>query len=95
MTAQTDPRMPGGRYFSAYWAHEYTVDAMFTTIDPFTDDRGGFRWLRGTTFYYVTWVPSEDATHPRQSQQWRGEGYRKGRHCTSWDRRDEIVSQPA
>jgi hypothetical protein len=88
--------MPGGRYFSAYWAHEYTVDSMFTTIDPARGADGSFvRWNRGTTFFDVTWIPSEDAVHPRQSSQWRGDGYHATRHCTSWDRRDEIVSQPA
>jgi hypothetical protein len=85
----------GGRYFSGYWAHEYTVDVMFTTVDPFTDERGRFRWLRGTAWFEVTWIPSEDALHPRVSGQWRGAGYERGRHCTPWDRRDEIVSQPA
>jgi hypothetical protein len=95
MAVQVDPRVVGGRYFSGYWAHEYTVDVMFTTVDPFTDERGGFRWLRGTTWFWVTWIPSEDAVHPRVSGQWRGEGYHSGQHCTAWDRRDEVVCQPA
>lgn len=80
--AETDPRKVGGRYFSAYWAHEYTVDAI--------DETSGVKW------FTVTWIPTEDATHPRQSEQWRGEGYRTGRHCTAWDgRRDQIVAEPA
>src|SRR5690349_20848454 len=87
------PQQPGGRYFCGYWHHEYTVDAMRTTVH-LSDD--GSRWIPGATWYDVTWIPSEDAIHPRASAQWRGEGYRKGTHCTSWDaRRDEIVSQPA
>ena len=80
MTIKTDPRQVGGRYFSAYWAHEYRVDAI---------DIAG-----GTTWYTVTWIPTEDATHPRASQQWTGDGYHQTRHCTPWDRRDQIVSRP-
>jgi hypothetical protein len=80
--AQADPRKVGGRYFCGYWRHEYMVDAI--------DDIDGVRWVT------VTWIPSEDAVHPMASDQWRGDGYRKGRHCTMWDRRnDVIVSEPA
>ena len=80
--AQTDPRKVGGRYFGAYWAHEYRVDAI--------DESNGARW------FTVTWIPTEDATHPRASEQWIGDGYHQTRHCTPWDaRRDEIVSEPA
>jgi len=80
--AETDPRKPGGRYFCGYWQQEYTVTA--------TEVIHGVLWLD------VTWIPSEDARHPRASAQWRGDGYRKTRHCTAWDaRRDEIISQPA
>lgn len=87
------PQEPGGRYFCGYWAHEYTVDAMWTLVYRAGDDT---RWIPGPTWYAVTWVPSEDATHPRQSPQWRGEGYRRGTHCTNWDaQRDEIVAHPA
>ena len=94
-TPEHGPQQPGGRYFCAYWQHEYTVDAMYTTVHPMRDDaNGAFRWIPGSTWYNVTWIPSEDAIHPRASAQWRGDGYRKGSHCTSWDaRRDEIISQ--
>lgn len=92
-----DPRQPGGRYFSGYWRHEYTVDVMFCTVYPSRDDAtGAFRWVPGVTWYGITWIPSELAMHPRASAQWRGEGHRSGRHCTMWDaHRDEVVSQPA
>ena len=86
-----DPRVPGGRYFCGYWHHEYRVDAMFTTVYRAEDDS---RWIPGTTFFDVTWIPTEDATHPRASDQWRGDGYHQTRHCTSWDKRDEIITQP-
>ena len=77
--AQTDPRKVGGRYFNAYWSQEYRVDGI--------EDRNGVRW------FTVTWIPAEDSSHPRVSQQWAGEGYRVTTHCTPWDaRRDEIVS---
>ena len=80
--AQTDPRKVGGRYFCGYWRHEYRVDAISTRD-------GAVLW------FDVTWIPTEDATHPRASAQWRGDGYHKTRHCTTWDaRRDEIVSEP-
>ena len=80
--AQTDPRKVGGVYFCNYWRHEYRVDAI--------DNRNGVLW------FTVTWIPTEDATHPRQLEQWRGDGYHQTRHCTAWNARsDEIVSQPA
>jgi len=79
--AQADPREVGGRYFCNYWRHEYRVDAI--------DETNGIKW------FTVTWIPTEDATHPRQSEQWRGDGYHQSRHCTAWDSRsDEIVSEP-
>jgi len=90
--ADTGPRVPGGRYFCGYWQHEYMVDAIYTTVHRSED---GSRWIDGATWFHVTWIPSEDAIHPRASDQWRGEGYRKGSHCTAWDaRNDVVVRQP-
>ena len=86
-----DPRMPGGRYFSAYWAREYEVTRMYSTVHRSEDDT---RYLPGTTWLDVLWLDSAEAIHPRVSDQWRGNGYERTTHCTSWDRRDEIVSQP-
>ena len=95
-TPDHGPQRPGGRYFCAYWRHEYMVDTMFTTVHAVTDAAGAARWIPGATWYDVTWIPSEDAIHPRASDQWRGDGYRAGRHCTAWDaHRDQVVSQPA
>jgi hypothetical protein len=95
-TAETGPQVPGGRYLCAYWAHEYVIDAMFTAVHHVTDASGASRWIPGATWYDVTWIPAEDAVSVRASEQWRGSGYQRGRHCTSWDhQRDQIVSQPS
>lgn len=86
------PMVPGGRYLCGYWQHEYTLDALYVTVHRSED---GTRWIPGVTWFDVTWIPSEDALDPRASSQWVGDGYRKGRHCTMWDmRNDKIVSQP-
>jgi len=90
--AQTDPRMVGGRYFSAYWAREYEVTRMYSTVHRAEDDS---RWVPGATWLDVLWLDAAEAIHPRVSDQWRGNGYERTTHCTAWDRRDEIVSQPS
>jgi hypothetical protein len=48
----TGPRVPGGRYLSAYWQQEYTVLAMWSTLDGWPGVR--IQWADGRTVEHCT-----------------------------------------
>lgn len=46
------PRVPGGRYRSGYWGQEYTVLAVWSTLDGWPGVR--IRWADGRTVEHCT-----------------------------------------
>jgi len=66
-----------------YWRHEYIVDAMYSTV------RGRQVWT------VARWLPTTIDSHPNASWQWKDDQEHTTVHCTRWDPKDIIISQPA